>query len=358
MKYKDRTHAKRKYKQAILATVATMSLGVSALGGSTSAFAEEKKTEVQPQSSIQEKNVASQGREIQGYLFQNGVQTPVYKEEPGRRIQKSESTDTPGLPVIPANPAEPLPKSGSVVSKTGVIGSVLYFAELKFRIPASAVSLGHVYLLKAADGTISEIGTYDDKTLERTPLDKEFQNLILENNPSIKSYFSDTKLKQTTAYRQVENTEQILPNSTESQNTKAVKYGLTNEDTITAGLTLGVKAGAKAKAGVPGIAEAELSMEVSTQFQTSYTHKWSVSKETTTTQSVKFPGVKNKDYKYDKYRIAQYQLRVTYAIEPGSALQADINAGKVTLANDAFTYNDDIMYLAVTPGAGTDSSLK
>ncbi|MGN4637284.1 N-acetylmuramoyl-L-alanine amidase family protein [Bacillus cereus group sp. MYBK34-1] len=39
MKYKNRTHAKRKYKQALLATVATMSLGVSALGGTTSAFA-------------------------------------------------------------------------------------------------------------------------------------------------------------------------------------------------------------------------------------------------------------------------------------------------------------------------------
>ncbi|WP_410993749.1 leukocidin family pore-forming toxin [Bacillus cereus] len=41
MKYKDRKDARRKYKQAILATVATMSLGVSALGGTTSAFAAE-----------------------------------------------------------------------------------------------------------------------------------------------------------------------------------------------------------------------------------------------------------------------------------------------------------------------------
>ncbi|MBW3491123.1 hypothetical protein [Bacillus sp. FDAARGOS_1420] len=47
MKYKDRKHAKRKYKQALLATVATMSLGVSALGGTTSAFAEEKTTGAQ-----------------------------------------------------------------------------------------------------------------------------------------------------------------------------------------------------------------------------------------------------------------------------------------------------------------------
>ncbi|MGX5631981.1 insecticidal delta-endotoxin Cry8Ea1 family protein [Bacillus thuringiensis] len=47
MKYKDRKHAKRKYKQALLATVATMTLGVSTLGSTASAFAEEKNTEAQ-----------------------------------------------------------------------------------------------------------------------------------------------------------------------------------------------------------------------------------------------------------------------------------------------------------------------
>ncbi|MCU4860922.1 insecticidal delta-endotoxin Cry8Ea1 family protein [Bacillus cereus] len=46
MKYKDRRDAKRKYKQALLATVATMTLGVSTLGSTASAFAEEK-TETQ-----------------------------------------------------------------------------------------------------------------------------------------------------------------------------------------------------------------------------------------------------------------------------------------------------------------------
>ncbi|RBP25772.1 MULTISPECIES: insecticidal delta-endotoxin Cry8Ea1 family protein [Bacillus] len=41
MKYKDRKDAKRKYKQAILTTVATMTLGVSTLGPTASAFAAE-----------------------------------------------------------------------------------------------------------------------------------------------------------------------------------------------------------------------------------------------------------------------------------------------------------------------------
>ncbi|MBW3492790.1 N-acetylmuramoyl-L-alanine amidase family protein [Bacillus sp. FDAARGOS_1420] len=55
MKYKDRTHAKRKCKQALLATVATMTLGVSTLGSTSSAFAEEKDT-----NATQQQNTAPQ----------------------------------------------------------------------------------------------------------------------------------------------------------------------------------------------------------------------------------------------------------------------------------------------------------
>ncbi|PGS68218.1 hypothetical protein COC69_27035, partial [Bacillus cereus] len=50
MKYKDRIHAKRKYKQVLLATVTTFTLGVSALGGAASTFAAENTKEVQKQS--------------------------------------------------------------------------------------------------------------------------------------------------------------------------------------------------------------------------------------------------------------------------------------------------------------------
>ncbi|MGK8429866.1 insecticidal delta-endotoxin Cry8Ea1 family protein [Bacillus cereus] len=42
MKYKNRKHAKRKYKQTLLATVATMTLGLSVAGGTTPAFAAEE----------------------------------------------------------------------------------------------------------------------------------------------------------------------------------------------------------------------------------------------------------------------------------------------------------------------------
>ncbi|WP_410993732.1 insecticidal delta-endotoxin Cry8Ea1 family protein [Bacillus cereus] len=47
MKYKNRSHAKRKYKPALLATVATMTLGVSTLGSTAPAFAAENKANVQ-----------------------------------------------------------------------------------------------------------------------------------------------------------------------------------------------------------------------------------------------------------------------------------------------------------------------
>ncbi|MCI3150158.1 hypothetical protein C5137_29330 [Bacillus cereus] len=47
MKYKNRKHAKRKYKHALLATVATMTLGVSTLGSTSSAFAAENSTDSQ-----------------------------------------------------------------------------------------------------------------------------------------------------------------------------------------------------------------------------------------------------------------------------------------------------------------------
>ncbi|WP_144489652.1 insecticidal delta-endotoxin Cry8Ea1 family protein [Bacillus thuringiensis] len=60
MKYKDRKHAKRKYKQALLATVTTMTLGVSTLGSTASAFTEEKdKSATQQQNTGQQKNAGT-----------------------------------------------------------------------------------------------------------------------------------------------------------------------------------------------------------------------------------------------------------------------------------------------------------
>jgi len=60
MKYKDRKDAKRKYKQTLLATVATMTLGVSTLGSTASAFAEEKdQNATQQQNTVQQKSAGT-----------------------------------------------------------------------------------------------------------------------------------------------------------------------------------------------------------------------------------------------------------------------------------------------------------
>ncbi|MGK8429716.1 hypothetical protein [Bacillus cereus] len=45
MKYKERTHAKRRFKKAVFVTAAAMSLGMSTFGGTISAFAADNTTE-------------------------------------------------------------------------------------------------------------------------------------------------------------------------------------------------------------------------------------------------------------------------------------------------------------------------
>ncbi|WP_410993201.1 hypothetical protein [Bacillus cereus] len=364
MKYKERKHAKRKYKQALLATVATMTLGVSTLGSTASAFADEKRTEEQPQSSIQEKNSASQGREIQGYLLKDGVQTPVYKNAGTYYDSKQDIA----YPTLPSNPMGPIPTKGTVVTENASKSpTILYFS--KFKIPAGLGvpeilvnrTFENIYLEDLGNGRV-KIGSYNPKTLE-------LKETIIAGGISIAiadfnmkgggdAYFSDTKTKQETAFELVAGSSGVFPNIAGLKTIEGVKYGMSNEDSITAGLTLGVKAGAKAKAGIPGLGEAELSMEVSTQFQTSYGHKWNVSNELTKTKEMTFPGVKNKNYQYEYYALAQYQLRSTYTIKPGPSLQKLINEGSVVLANEKFKYSDERAYIAVTPGAATDSSLK
>ncbi|HGA1022252.1 TPA: insecticidal delta-endotoxin Cry8Ea1 family protein [Bacillus cereus] len=52
MKYKNRTHEKRKYKKTLFATVATMTLGVGTLGNTAFAFAESKNQQEQEQTKV------------------------------------------------------------------------------------------------------------------------------------------------------------------------------------------------------------------------------------------------------------------------------------------------------------------
>ncbi|SPT76286.1 MULTISPECIES: insecticidal delta-endotoxin Cry8Ea1 family protein [Bacillus cereus group] len=65
MKYKDRKDTKRKYKQALLATVATMTLGVSTLGSTASAFAEEKEAGAQQEQATTDSLGAGGGETVE-----------------------------------------------------------------------------------------------------------------------------------------------------------------------------------------------------------------------------------------------------------------------------------------------------
>lgn len=361
MKYKDRKDAQHKYKQALFATVATMSLGVSALGGTTSAFADEKKTEVQLQSSTQAKNFASQAREIQGYLLKDGVKTPVYKS--AGTYYDSQQSDA-AYPKLGPNPHDPIPKEGSIHSETGSIGSTLYFSSLA--VPAINkpgkttevnVLFKNAYLEKKADGSV-EVGNYNPKTLVKT---KTTYNVYEFDQKALKAFFEGTTVKRDTSYKLLK--PKVLPRTATYKYTEGIKYGMTTEDTIGAALTIGVKMGAKANGSVPGVASAEFSMELSTQLQASYNHKISVTNENTSSEEISFPGVKNTTYKYDEYAVALYQLHSTYTVQPGPALKKAIeswgkypeyeNLPRTALAQTSFSYNDATTYLAVTPGAAS-----
>lgn len=363
MKYKDRKDAKSKYKQALLATVATMSLGVSVSGGTTSAFADEKKTEVQPQSSIQEKNVASQERGIQGYLFKDGVKTPVYKS--AGTYYDSRQSDA-AYPKLGSNPKDPIPKEGSIHSETGNIGSTLYFSHIyvpALPLPGSdiraTVSYENAYLEKKADGSV-EVGIYDPKTLVRVRTNVTHPSYKFDQK-ALKAYFEGTTVKRDTSYQLKSN--KVLPRSASYKYTEGIKSGLTKEHALGGALTIGAKMGAKASGGVPGVGSAEFSFELSTQLSLNYNHKITVTDEKTSTEEISFPGVNNTTYKYDEYAVALYQLQSTYTVQPGPALKKALEDktwknlpgihGKTALAQTAFSYSDSTTYLAVTPGAAS-----
>ncbi|MGX5632934.1 hypothetical protein [Bacillus thuringiensis] len=62
MKCENQTHAKRLYKHALLATVATMTLGISTLGGTTSVFAAEEVIPIVDSNTLEQSPEDSQER--------------------------------------------------------------------------------------------------------------------------------------------------------------------------------------------------------------------------------------------------------------------------------------------------------
>ncbi|WP_180255233.1 hypothetical protein [Bacillus toyonensis] len=294
-------------------------------------------------SSVQANSIASQGNVIQGYLFKNGVKTPVYKKS--GISNKSMQLDATPYPELSSNPNDPILEKGSSITESGNIGSILYFSRAPFTINDQNQNL---YLEKSADNKKVTAGKYDPSTLQKTP---EFsfsaESFSPENYQDFMSFFDGTTVKRETAFHKLGSG--VVPKTGAYTFSQAVTSGLSTADAIGGSLTLGYKISIKAGGGV---IPAETTNEFSSQLTASYNHTITVSNQVTNTQTLSNPKAPD-TYQYDKYVGAVYQLCSKYTVLPGSALSKEISAGKAILAQTAFSYDDSTLYLAVTPGAGS-----
>ncbi|MBJ8025684.1 hypothetical protein [Bacillus cereus] len=352
MKYKNRKHAKRKYKKALLATVATMTLGVSTLGSTVSVFAVENKIQTRIS---KESSVAAPSLDIQGYLIKNGIKNPVYKG--GVTVENYDSGKVNiAYPQLPSNPTDSVPSQGAITSKTADYrkSNVIYFSK----IPVNSLLTGgsattnelfkgeleNIAIEKINESSFS-IYSFNSDTLEK------IDNVSYTSSSSmLKSLFEGNKLKRENQFRL--KSHKLLPRTASYKYVEGIKSGLTKETALGGGLTLGAKFSASGEAHVPFILSTKFSAEVSAQLSFTYNAKTSITQEKTSSEEIAFPGVTNSSYKYDEYSIALYQLNSIYTLEPGPALQKMISQGAV-LAKDSFEYNDSTTYLAVTPGAAS-----
>ena len=115
MKYKDRKHAKRKYKQALLATVATMTLGLSVVGGTTPVFADKYADMGKAVTSIAGKITDTKAQKKMATLTGGGVQT-IYK---GLETGKLDEIPRDALLAVTAA----VPYGGAIISL--ILGAVI-----------------------------------------------------------------------------------------------------------------------------------------------------------------------------------------------------------------------------------------
>ncbi|AUB67143.1 hypothetical protein CSW12_30295 (plasmid) [Bacillus cereus] len=290
---------------------------------------------------------------IQGYLFKNGVKTPVYNNPLYKNRAASDNDDAP-YPVLSSNPNDPAPQKGTIKTETSAANSILYFAKFQPDFTYGT------YAEQTADGHV-QLGKYDLDTLERTPdntvgcilsngrvisdleartMDKDkLQSLI---DAQYKPYFDGTTIKRETFYDRQGTA--IVPTTGKYVFSQAITSGLTTADAYGGALTFGYKL--KITAG-GGILPAEAEHEFSTQLTASYNHTITVTKQVTNTQTLSNDTVAA-SYPLQQYRGAVYQLKSTYTVNPSSALK---NAPyPLKLAQDIFDYSDSALYLTVTPG--------
>ncbi|PEP89081.1 hypothetical protein [Bacillus toyonensis] len=324
------------YKKIIkIAPVAVLSTTI--LLSPTSILAAENAQTAKIQTNIQKDSVAPQERVLQGYLFKNGVQTPIYKG--GVQTRAAQLNEAP-YPELPSNPNDPYPEKGSVASENGNVGSTLYFSTFE--------GTANVYIEKVSDSQIN-IGCYNPNTLERsttTSLTKGQNDQMDKRFQIYQSFFNGTTVKRETAFEKIAS---ALQNKTDGyQFSQGVSSGLSKTDAIGFSFTMGWKWSITAGGGA--VVPASMTEEFSASLTSTYTHTIAVTSQTTNTQTITHPKPAD-TYKHDKYRAVVYQLNSIYTIVPGDELSKVLTSGIAVLSQKSFKYSDSDIYLAVTPGS-------
>ncbi|WP_144641429.1 hypothetical protein [Bacillus cereus] len=314
----------RVYKKlATLAPIAALSTSILCSPAMT--FAAEKESTVKQTT---QQSAVQQGRTIQGYLIKNGVKIPVYT---GGLVTNKAEQGAAAFPQLSSNPNDPIPQKGSISSEDGNIGDILYFSKTPMG--------DNVYIKKLENNNI-EIGTYNRSTLELSKF------ITTSGDPRGPIMLFDAKVKRETAFEKIGGA--VQPKATQYTFSQAVTSGLSTSDAIGGSLTLGYKISLKEGGGV---VPAEATQEFSTQLSATYNHTITVTNQTTNTQTQTFKPIDS--YGQSTYAAAVYQLKSHYTVIPGAGLQKGLNSGYV-LDQTAFSYSDSDLYLAVTPGAGSN----
>ncbi|WP_237982491.1 epsilon-toxin family protein [Bacillus thuringiensis] len=282
--------------------------------------------------------VVLQSNSIKGYLYKNGVKTPVFESSKAKSIGAIE------FPGLPSNPLVGVPKEGKAVENLGSMGNILYFegdAPPGLGSIISGKKLKY-YLEKRADGTIG-IGGYDPDTLLLYP--------ILSPDPEIKShkaFDNNTKLKRETKYELI--TSDIMDNAVAYSFDKSITHGVSTTGTVGLASTIGAKVSTEIGGGIiPGKVSTELSASLTTSFSFGIT----ITDQETIARHFSVEKVNNPSYQYNKYAVAAYQLKSTYSPLMGAGLEQFIkeNPQFKGLSNKIYKYNEEQMYFGVTPGS-------
>ncbi|MEK4418479.1 hypothetical protein [Bacillus sp. FSL K6-0268] len=326
-------------------------LSAAILCSPASSFAAENTTGTPQQSSDQQSNTPLQERVIQGYLFKDGVKTPVYTSGIKNRSEAP-------YPILPSNPNDPIPEKGSIHSESGDAGPMLYFSSMNLEysilfmngrppsqgFPDPLAAAYNISIEKLTNGSL-EFSYYDPETLERKPfatINSQHPKYALYNNA-----FTGNKVKRDTSFQKVGSG--LTPRNGTYTFSDGLTYGLSKTDAGSVALEIGYKMTIKAGGG---ILPAETTHEISSKLTGTYSHSINVTEQHTQTQTLSSGTTPTPaSYPYDYFWGVTYQLKSDYTVVPGDGLNTLTQQRTATLAKKMFTYNDNDFYLAVTPGS-------